>query len=120
MKNHTILKILCIIFLYDFHQKFCVGNKVLCTLLFYHNHNRKLRIVTMADNDNTGNFTTNIEGPSIASSGIQPFRVLVYFIDKNTTIDADFAWKCYQYHQYFDLTMIHKLCFNLPHYSNNQ
>ncbi len=75
----------------------------------------KLRMVAMADVGNTGNFTTNIKGPSIASSGIQPFHVPVHFIDKNTTIDADFTWKYHQYHQYFDLTMIHKLCFNLPH-----
>ncbi len=69
----------------------------------------------MADNNNTSNFTANIEGQSIAASGIQPFCVLVHFIDKNTTIDTDFAWKYYQYHHYFDLTMIHKLCFNLLH-----
>ncbi len=67
----------------------------------------------MADDDNTSNFTLNIKGPSIVSSGVQPFYVLERFIDKNTTIDADFARKCDQYHQYIDLTMIHKLCFNL-------
>ncbi len=68
----------------------------------------------MADDDDTGNFTANIKGPSIASSGIQPFRVPVHFINKNTTIDADFAQKYYQYHQYFDVTMTHNLRFNLP------
>ncbi len=69
----------------------------------------------MADDNNAGNVTANNKGHSIAASGIQPFCVPVHFIDKNTTIDADFAWKYYQYHQYFDLTMIHKFCFNLPH-----
>ena len=68
----------------------------------------------MAYDDDTSNFTANIEGPSIASSGIQPFCVPVHFIDKNTTIDADFAQKYYQYHQYFDVCVIHNLCFSLP------
>ncbi len=45
----------------------------------------------MAYDNDASNVTTNNEGPSIASSGIQPFRVPVHFIDKNTTIDADFA-----------------------------
>ncbi len=76
---------------------------------------KKLKISIMVDDNNTSNFTANIKGPSIASSGVQPFHVPGHFIDKNTTIDADFAQKYYQYHQYFDLTMIHNLCFNLPH-----
>ncbi len=52
----------------------------------------------MADDNNTGDFTANIEGPSIQSSGVQPFHVPVHFINKNTTIDADFSQKYYQYH----------------------
>ncbi len=113
--NKNTLKIHYIIFLYDTHQKFLFGNKVLCTLLFYHHHNPKLRIITMADDNNTDNFTANIEGPSIASSGVQPFHVPVHLIDKNTIIDADVARKYYQYNQFFDLTMIHNLWLNLPH-----
>ncbi len=71
----------------------------------------------MADDKDAGNVIANNEGPSIASSGIQPFRVPVHFIDKNTTIDADFARRYYQYHRFFDLTVIHNLCFNI---SNSQ
>ncbi len=52
----------------------------------------------MADYNDAGNVTANNEGPSITSSGVQPFGVLVHLIDKNTTIDADFARKYYQYH----------------------
>ncbi len=115
MKNHTITKILCIIFLYDLRQKVCLEIKFCALLFFITTTIKNLRIITMADDNNTGNFTTNIEGPSIASSGVQPFCVPVHFINKNTMIDADFAWKYYQYHQFFDLTMIHNLWLNLPH-----
>ncbi len=83
--------------------------------LFYHHHNQDLRINTTADNNNTGNFTTNIISPSIASSGVQPFCVPVHLIYKNISIDADFVQKYYQYHQYFDLTMRQQLQYNLPH-----
>ncbi len=79
-------------------RKFALEIKFCALSFFITTSTKKLRIITMADDNNTGNFTTNIEGPSIASSGIQPFRVPVHFIDKNTMIDADFAWKYYQYH----------------------
>ncbi len=98
-------------------RNFALKIKFCALSFFYHNHNKKLRIITMADDNNTGNFTVNIEGPSIASSGVQPFCVPVHFIDKNTTIDAEFARKYYQYHQFFDLTVIHNLRFNI---SNSQ
>ncbi len=65
-------------------------------------------INAMADDKNTSNFTVNINGPSIASSAAQPFHVQLHFIDKNTTIDSDFAQKYYQYYQYFDLTQQRK------------
>ncbi len=45
----------------------------------------------MADDKDASNITANNEGPSITSNGVQPFHVPVHFIDKNTTIDADFA-----------------------------
>ncbi len=80
---------------------------------FHHHHNQKLRIITMADDNYTDNFIANIKGPSIASSGVQPFCVPVHLIDKNTTIDADFAWKYCQYHQYIDLTVITCTCGSL-------
>ncbi len=62
-------------------------------LPFFVHHNQKLRFVAMADDNNKGNFTANIEGLSNTSSGSQPLHVLVHFIDKNTTIDADFRNK---------------------------
>ncbi len=48
--------------------KFCAHS------FFYHHHNQKLRIITMADDNNTGNFTTTVEGQSNTSSGIQPLH----------------------------------------------
>ncbi len=92
---------------FSFKMKFCAHS------FFYHHHNKDLRINAMMDENNTGNFTATIEGPSIASSGIQSF--CFFFIDKNTTIGANFAQKYYQYHKYFDLTMIQQLQYNLPH-----
>ncbi len=71
-------------------------------------------INTMADDDNSSSCTANVQCARISSSAIQPFHVPVHFIKKNTTIDANFAWTYYQYHQYFDPTMIQQLQHNLP------
>ncbi len=73
----------------------------------------------MADDNKADNITVNNKGQSIAASGVQPFRALVHFINKNTTINADFAQKYYQYHQFFDLTVIHNLRFKI-HISHQQ
>ncbi len=115
MKNQTITKILNIIFLYDTHQIFCFGSKILCTSFF-------ITTTTKNKESSPWQMTTTLAillPISKAQASIKWHSAILcvplHFIDKNTTIDTDFAQKYYQYHQYFDLTMIHKLCFNLPH-----
>lgn len=69
----------------------------------------------MADDDITVNETINNTHHSAASAAIQPFRVPLLFIDKNTTIDAEFARKNYHYHIYFDPIKVQQLRHNLSH-----
>ncbi len=69
----------------------------------------------MADNDVTVNETINNTHHSTASTAIQPFRVPLLFIDKNTTVDAEFARKSYHYHIYFDPIKVQQLRHNLTH-----
>jgi hypothetical protein len=69
----------------------------------------------MASEDDSGNHHLNNERQSVASCGVRPFRVPPNFIDKNTTIDAEFARKNYHFHQFFDPTKIQQLRHNLQH-----
>lgn len=67
----------------------------------------------MADDDNSGCNTINNSRHSTATTAVQRFRVPLVFIDKNTTIDAEFAKKYYHYHVYFDPSTAQQLRNNL-------
>ena len=67
----------------------------------------------MADDDNSGYDTINNSRHSTATTAVQPFCVPVVFIDKNTTIDAEFAKNNYHYHVYFDPSKAQQLQNNL-------
>ena len=67
----------------------------------------------MADNNNSGNNTIINSRISVATTAVQPFCVPLLFIDKNTTIDAEFATKNYHYHVYFDPSKVQQLRHNL-------
>jgi hypothetical protein len=69
----------------------------------------------MADDEVTVNETIDNTHRSTASTAIQPFRVPLLFIDKNTTVDAEFARKNYHYHIYFDPIKVQQLLHNLSH-----
>ncbi len=67
----------------------------------------------MADDNNSGNNTIINSRNSVGTTAVQPFRVPLLFIDKNTTINAKFATKNYHYHVYFDPLKVHQLRHNL-------
>ncbi len=67
----------------------------------------------MAEDDNSGNNTITNSHHSVATTAIQPLRVPLLFIDKTTTIDAEFVTKNYHYHVYFDPSKVQQLCHNL-------
>ncbi len=54
---------------------------------------KKCNIDAIADGNNPDYITIDIKCHIIASSGIQPFCVLLQFIEKYTSIDVDFAIK---------------------------
>ncbi len=71
--------------------------------------------VTMADDNNSGENRFSNRRQSVDLCPVHPFRVPPNFIDKNTTIDANFARKNYHFHQFFDPTKIQQLWHNLQY-----
>ncbi len=55
--------------------------------------NQQQQFVAIADDNNSGGNSLGNERQSVDSCRVQPFCVPPNFIDKNTTIDADFARK---------------------------
>ncbi len=71
--------------------------------------------VTMADDNNSSNYNLSNKHQSIDLCSIWSFRVPPIFIDKNTTIDANFSRKNNHFHQFFESTKIQQLWHNLQH-----